>query len=103
MRLLLEQWREQFDFIVFDGAPILPVTDSVILSNLVDSKLLVARFGLTERQSLERSYLLLSGMRGSDTRVSIVVNGVEQNDSSYYRYYGYSKSEYHHSIKASIV
>jgi capsular exopolysaccharide synthesis family protein len=103
MRLLLEQWREQFDFIVFDGAPILPVTDSVILSNLVDSKLLVARFGLTERQSLERSYLLLSGMRGSDTRVSIVVNGVEQKDSSYYRYYGYSKSEYHHSIKASIA
>ena len=103
MRLLLEQWREQFDFIVFDGAPILPVTDSVILSNLVDSKLLVARFGLTERQSLERSYLLLSGMRGSDTRVSIVVNGVEQKDSSYYRYYGYSKSEYHNPIKASIA
>jgi polysaccharide biosynthesis transport protein len=103
MRLLLEQWREQFDFIVFDGAPILPVTDSVILSNLVDSKLLVARFGLTEKQSIERSFVLLSGMRSSDPRVSVVVNGVEQSNSSYYRYYGYSKSSYHHSIKASIA
>ena len=103
MRLMLDRWRNEFDFILFDGAPILPVTDSVILSDLADAKLLVARFGLTERQSVERSYSMLCGVRGSDTRVSIVVNAVEQNDSSYYQYYGYSKSVYHKPRKAGRV
>jgi succinoglycan biosynthesis transport protein ExoP len=100
MRLSLEQWRKQYDFILFDGAPVLPVTDSVILSDLVDAKLLVARFGFTEKQSVERSYSLLSGVENSDTRVSVVLNAVEQGDASYYQYYGYSKSMYHHPGKA---
>lgn len=103
MRLLLENWRKEFDFILFDGAPILPVTDSVILSDLAEAKLLVARFGLTERQSVERSYSLLRGVRGSGTRVGIVVNAVEQNDASYYQYYGYSTSVYDHSSKARLA
>jgi polysaccharide biosynthesis transport protein len=108
MRILLQQWRKEFDFILFDSAPILPVTDSVILSGLMDAKLLVARFGATERQSVERSYSLLCGANGADKKVSIVVNAVEQKDNSYYAYYGYSDSVYHHSrsrshsIEASI-
>jgi polysaccharide biosynthesis transport protein len=101
MRGLLAQWRNQFDFILFDSAPILPVTDSVILSELMDAKLLVARFGATERQSVERSYSLLCGADGDDKKVSIVVNAVEQNNDSYYAYYGYSESAYHHPIEAS--
>lgn len=101
MRILLAQWRKEFDFILFDSAPILPVTDSVILSELMDAKLLVARFGATERQSVERSYSLLCGADGDDKSVSIVVNAVEQNNDSYYAYYGYSDSSYHHPIEAS--
>lgn len=103
MRHLLEKWRKEFDFILFDGAPVLPVTDSVILSELADAKLLIARFGLTERQSVERSYSLLCGHHASDSRVSIVVNAVEQNGNPYYRYYGYSKSVYHHSANARMA
>jgi capsular exopolysaccharide synthesis family protein len=103
MRLLLEKWRNEFDFILFDGAPVLPVTDSVILSDLADAKLLVTRFGLTERQSVERSYSLLCGLRAADTRVSIVVNAVEQSGNPYYQYYGYSRSAYHHSASTSIA
>ena len=100
MRAHLEQWRKDFDFILFDSAPILPVTDSVILGDLMDAKLLVARFGRTERQSVERSYSLLCGGNDADKRVSIVVNAVEQNNDSYYAYYGYSESVYHHSLEA---
>ena len=76
------------------------MTDSVILGDLMDAKLLVARFGRTERQSVERSYSLLCGGNDADKRVSIVVNAVEQNNDSYYAYYGYSESVYHHSLEA---
>lgn len=101
MRVLLERWRKEYDFVVFDGAPILPVTDSVILSDMVDAKLLIARFGLTERQSLDRSYSLLCGVHGAESQVSIVVNAVAQSNNSYYDYYGYSQSVYHHSAKVN--
>jgi succinoglycan biosynthesis transport protein ExoP len=94
MTILMEQWRREFDFIVLDGAPVLPVTDSVILSQFVDARLLIARFGVTERQSLERSYLLLQGSDGNDQKISIVMNAVEQAGHSYYQYYGYSESAY---------
>jgi capsular exopolysaccharide synthesis family protein len=94
MRRSLEVWRQEFDFIVFDGAPVLPVTDSVILSELVDARLLVARFNLTERQSLERSYRLLQPQDGQKHRIGIVMNAVERTGNSYYDYYGYSESVY---------
>ncbi len=102
MRILLDQWRAEYDFILFDSPPILPVTDSVILSDLMDAKLLVSRFGATQRQSVERSFSLLCGVHEPHKMVSIVVNAVERNDESYYAYYGYSESVYHHPIEASI-
>jgi capsular exopolysaccharide synthesis family protein len=94
MRLSLDAWRSRFDFIVFDGAPVLPVTDSVILNELVDARLLVARFNLTERQSLERSYRLLQPLDGQKHRIGIVMNAVGRTGNSYYEYYGYSQSAY---------
>jgi succinoglycan biosynthesis transport protein ExoP len=95
LRTLVEQWKHEYDFILFDGAPVLPVTDSVILGGLTDANLLVARYGRTTRQSVDRSYSLLSGVHGADRTIGIVVNAVEQSEHSYYQYYGYSRSEYH--------
>ncbi len=103
MRRSLETWRKEFDFIVFDGAPVLPVTDSVVLSELVDASLLVARFGLTERQSLERSYLLLQSSGHRDHRINIVMNAVGRTGDSYYAYYGYADSAYHQTAEGSAA
>jgi capsular exopolysaccharide synthesis family protein len=101
MKQSLKIWRDEFDFIVFDGAPILPVTDSVIISELVDARLLVARFNLTERQSLERSYRLLQPQDGQRHRIGIVMNAVERTGNSYYDYYGYSESAYDQAVEGS--
>ncbi len=40
---LLKQLREQFDHIIIDSAPVLPVSDSLVLGNLVDEILLVVK------------------------------------------------------------
>jgi capsular exopolysaccharide synthesis family protein len=109
MRIALRQWRTQYDFIILDAAPVLPVTDSVLLSTLADQTLLVARYKVTERHSLERSYRLLHRAKGNlDTtqggheptksefggRIGIVLNGVERR-TSYSKYYGCSGANYH--------
>jgi polysaccharide biosynthesis transport protein len=90
MSTLLTQWRAQFDFIVLDGAPVLPVTDSVVLAPLADQILMVARYGVTERSQLDRSFrLLLSCV--SSTAIGIVVNAVKRSTEDYYSAYGYGE------------
>jgi len=44
---LFERLKEQFDFIVLDSCPVLPVADVLLLSNYVDSVLLAVRSGFS--------------------------------------------------------
>jgi succinoglycan biosynthesis transport protein ExoP len=92
MRTGLNTLRNDFDFIIMDAPPVLPVTDSVILSGMVDFTLLVARHKVTERRTLERSYRTLQTQAGS-SKISIVLNAVRNEENKYYddktsRYFG---------------
>jgi succinoglycan biosynthesis transport protein ExoP len=101
MKIAIELWRTAYHFIVIDGAPVLPVTDSVLLSTMADLTILVARYKLTERQSLERSYRLLRNQIGRQ-QVGVVLNAVERNASSYYEYYGYRDSGYYGDEQGAV-
>ncbi len=87
MMKLLNRWRETYDFIFIDGAPLLPVTDSAILSRYADYTVVVARHNQTDRASLERTCQILHAYGGS--RQGVVLNGVKQNSSAQYPYYGH--------------
>ena len=91
----MQVWRNEYDFVIVDGAPVLPVTDSVLLSNLADLTLVVARYKMTERQSLERSCRLLQSQ--GTQKVGVVLNAVERSANTYYQYYGYKNSSYYGS------
>jgi polysaccharide biosynthesis transport protein len=90
---LLEQWKLQFDHIVVDSPSLLDVTDALILSELADITLLVARYGFTTNKSLERAYRMLAS--DSDTRIGVVLNAADRSSVSYSDYYGYSGSTYY--------
>ncbi len=89
----LSIWREKYDYIVLDSAPLLPVTDTLILAPLTDITLLVARPGLTEKSQLTRSYQLLT--RSSKHFVATIVNGLQPEEEGYSSYCGYRKPEHH--------
>jgi capsular exopolysaccharide synthesis family protein len=93
MSEVILSWRQHYDFIVIDGAPILPVTDSVLLSTHADLTLVVARHKVTERQSLERTFSLLQSQGAP--RIGLVLNAIKRSTSTYYDYYGYNKSGYY--------
>jgi len=95
MEKALELWRGQYDFIILDGAPVLPVTDSVVLSSLADATLLVARYQATQQQSLDRSIGILRAQLGSKGHVGVVLNGVERSANAYYSYYGIKDNAYY--------
>jgi len=92
MRLRIEQWREQYDFVILDGAPVLPVTDSVTLNSLADATLLTVRNGMTEKPQVKRSYTMLA--RNGKHPVGVLLNGLRSDDANYYGYYGYYSNTY---------
>jgi Mrp family chromosome partitioning ATPase len=84
----LSSWREKYDFIVLDSAPILPVTDSLTLASLSDITLLIARLGVTEKSQLARSYQMLT--RNGKHFVATVLNGLRASEDGYSSYFGYN-------------
>jgi capsular exopolysaccharide synthesis family protein len=82
----LEAWRKEYDFVVMDSAPILSVTDPLILASLSDIALLIVRPGLTERPQLLRGHQLLS--RSRQRPVATVVNGLPPEAEGYSSYFG---------------
>ncbi|MFC9357213.1 polysaccharide biosynthesis tyrosine autokinase [Rhodococcus sp. NPDC057014] len=61
-RTVVATLRDRFDYVVFAGAPLLPVTDSAVLSAISDGALIVARYGRTKRQHLAEAADILHGV-----------------------------------------
>jgi len=95
MAELIRIWRDYYDYILIDGAPILPVTDSALLSRYADFTLVVARHNTTDRRSLERTCHILrsQGVR----QLGMVLNGVKASGGAQYKYYGYKQMSYNGS------
>jgi capsular exopolysaccharide synthesis family protein len=85
---LLEHWRSNFDFVLIDTPPVLPVTDAVLLSSRVDAVLMVARYRVSTRSSLSRAYRMLATHAG-ESRISVILNGVENASTDFGEYYGH--------------
>jgi len=95
MTELIAAFREQFDIVIFDCAPVLPVTDAAILASKTDGTLLVHRVGTVARAALRRSKTLLENVHGRV--LGIVLTGLKAEISpdfeelEYYRY-GYGEA-----------
>lgn len=83
---------ERFDIVVLDSPPVLPVTDAVIVSNLVDAVVLVADARSTTRDRLASAVRTLD--QAQAPLLGVVLNGVrKQIDGVDYGYgYGYAEA-----------
>jgi succinoglycan biosynthesis transport protein ExoP len=87
MKQFINQWREQYDHVIFDTPPALSVTDSILLSVDMDSVVLVIRSGNTTKAALRRTRELLTQVNAKV--LGVVVNAVDVNSPDYYHYYYY--------------
>ena len=55
MAHLMDDLKAQFDIVVIDAPPLLPVTDAAILATSADGAILVARFGKTTKEQLRKA------------------------------------------------
>ena len=81
---------KKFDYIIMDTAPVGLVSDSIILSRVVDAVVYVSRVGYTEKAAFEFLNSLVKD--GKLENVSIVVNGddVEKRTRTYGYVHSYS-------------
>jgi capsular exopolysaccharide synthesis family protein len=93
MREFIQEVKKEYDIVIFDSPPTLPVTDSSILGALVDGVLLVYQAGRTSRNALFRTKIQLEN--ANSKILGIVVNNLRsefiEDVTPYqrYRYYGY--------------
>ncbi len=93
-RILIEKLKTKFDIIIFDGAPCNGVTDSVIMSTIVDEVLIVTRDSSTAKSALESTKEMLQKV--SAPIAGVVMNNVSKKDASYYGYYGDGERSHSH-------
>lgn len=93
---LIEQWRTQYDIIVMDCPPVLPLSDTQHLAILADAIVLLARSGFTSKTGLERSYqILLPHVKDPEKpAIGIVLSHVSPKSSVYKGFYGHRKYEF---------
>jgi len=90
VKVLLDQMTELADIVILDSAPVVPVTDGLVLSAYADATILVARAGVSSGRSLTRATELLQQV-GARV-VGTVLNAAQPDPGSYgsyrYRYHG---------------
>ncbi|WP_179374530.1 GumC family protein [Winogradskyella wichelsiae] len=86
---LIEEAKLEYDYIIVDTAPTILVTDTMLISQLADATIYLARANYTEKKLLNYSKDLFES--GKLKNVAYVLNSVDTNKSYGYGYnYGYN-------------
>ena len=87
----IDELRAIYDYIIFDSAPMMLVTDSLIISEFVDQLIYVVKSGFTEVDVIDFPQKLLKD--GKIKSLNFVVNAVKESNLGYGGKYGYGYGE----------
>lgn len=88
LKEMIDAVRKEYDIVIFDCPPILPVTDGVTLGSKVDGVVMVYQVGKVGRNALKRAKSLLENAHA--TLVGIVLSNVSAELTPDYEMYRYS-------------
>jgi len=90
MKDLIEEVGQVFDIVLLDSPPVLAVSDTVLISSVSESTVLVVRSGQTRRKPFLSAIQELNRARANI--IGVVFNGADlsKEGSFYSKYYGYS-------------
>lgn len=91
IQLAFSKITPEFDIVIVDSPPLLPVSDPLLLASEMDGVLLVVMAGRTPRQVVRRARALLSTVEANV--LGVVVNNAAEALPYYYdyKYYGYDE------------
>ena len=91
MKELLDELRNLYDIIIIDAPPVGVVTDSAILSTIVDGILLVVASGKTDIDGAKRAKQLLENVNARILGVVMTMMPVSKKGYYGYQYYSYEE------------
>lgn len=91
MTNLIGELRERYDVVLFDGAPVIAVTDAAVMANQVDGTVLVIKAHGVPREAALHAKDLLE--QANARLLGVILNGVRPQDHRSYQYYYYYDSE----------
>lgn len=98
MRALLSRLEETFDAVIIDAPPLLPVTDSAVLSQLVGGVVVVVGMQSVNQTELEKSLTALDMVQANV--LGLVLNRIPTKGPDAYAYGGYYSYESRSGSKA---
>ncbi len=87
---LMEEWRSEYDYILFDTPPIVGVSDTRLLSSLVDGLVYIVSLNVAQKQIIDRGIDIVSSLK--TPVLGLAINRVENHHSGYNKYYQYYSS-----------
>jgi capsular exopolysaccharide synthesis family protein len=84
---VIKEMRDEYDVVLFDTPPILPIADAVMMSAKVDGVILVYQVGRIGRSALKRAKFLVEHAQGKV--LGIVLTNVRAEITPEYGYYRY--------------
>lgn len=99
MASIIDELSARFDYVIIDSPPVLPVTDSVILSRYVDGVVLVVKGGATPKRVVTDARNRLKSVGA--TLLGVILNDVDIAGGDYYYYNRYYHSYYQNESKDS--
>lgn len=91
MLKMIADLEELFDLIIFDGAPSLIVTDSIIISRLVDTTIIVTKYNETKKDNLAKVKRDIENVGGKIA--GVVINQIPRQGKQYETTYYYSSED----------
>lgn len=87
MLALIEELKQRYDVVLFDGAPVIAVTDAAVMANKVDGTVLVIRSNEVPKDVALHAKTLLD--QANARLLGVVLNGVRPQDQKNFHYYYY--------------
>jgi capsular exopolysaccharide synthesis family protein len=95
----LDLLENRYDIVLIDSPPIMPVSDAVVLSNLVDGIIFVIRAQKTQKDIVKESIFQLA--KNQSKILGVVLNRVDIRSPEYKDRYNYYNPEYYYSLARS--
>lgn len=91
MAALIQEWRQQYDYVLIDTPPVIGITDAQCLTSKVDTFILVAAINRSTRSGISRALEVLENARANVS--GLLINMIGESDSDYH--YGYYDQYYY--------
>jgi succinoglycan biosynthesis transport protein ExoP len=97
MRDAFDNLKERYDFVFVDSPPVMPVSDAIVLSRMVDGVVYVVRGQETPKHVVKAA---IAQLKNDQTKIlGVLLNRVDVRSAEYDDYYVHDGDDYYSSVK----